>query len=140
MNKAEYFERQLKEYREGFERGQYPDAVGALRFCVWNDLLLPEWVAHEAEIAMSFYFLNGGADGRGKRGGLKKQLERALMHSQRHQVARAELGLSKRGETRQEAFERASQALKGKPSFGSAEQIERSYNKVQAQLRDRLSK
>lgn len=127
---------QLEDCRRHFELGDTRQVVQAVRWCITGGLPLPDWVAPEIESAARFYFAKGGAGGRGKHGGNLKRFERARMHRKRHQVAERELARrASVGGTRADAFERASAALAGTDARGPADQIKRSFEKVQRDLR-----
>jgi hypothetical protein len=96
---------------------------------------LPEWIADVALQALQFKLENGGAAGRGKTGGHKAQIARDAVHRERHRVAAWQLDRRRIvGGNRADAFERASEYLVGKFAQGSADVIEKSYDKIAKQF------
>jgi hypothetical protein len=133
---ALFFAQMLAEYRQKFEDGDYRQAILAMSLCAWNKIPVPDWLHQETHRALLFTFKNGGAAGRGKSGGYAKRLVRETNHRMRHQIADHELDRRRVvGGTRADAFERASERLRGTPARGSSTEIERSYNKIQRALR-----
>lgn len=131
---AEYLDQQIDECRVRFERGDFRQLIHAFRWCTMFSKPLPEWIANEAFSALKYTLANGGAAGKGKKGGHKKQLARDAVHRERHRVAAWQLDRRRIvGGTREDAFDRASEFLAGKSARGSTKQIERSYNKIAKQ-------
>lgn len=136
MTEEEFFRDLLESYRDRFERGDYTAAVQAVRLCGGNSLVMPDWVAHEAGIAIEMHFRSGGAQGGGRGGGFLSQYRRERVHELRHQIAEHELARRKLvGGNRGEAFERASERLQGTKAQGSPDAIEASFNRIQAKYR-----
>jgi hypothetical protein len=136
MNEAEFFAMLLEEYKQKFEGGDYSGAVQAVRLCAANSIAMPEWVAFEASEAIEFYFRNAGAKQGGRGGGYLSRYRLSKLHTERHRVAEHEL--ARRGQiggNRPEAFERASERLRGTFAQGAAGAIKDSYYIVQKQLR-----
>lgn len=131
MELEQFVEQQIEECRIKFETGDFRQLIHAFRWCTMHSIPLPEWISDEVLIALQFTLENGGAAGKGKKGGHKKQLARDAVHRERHRVAAWQLDRRRIvGGNRADAFERASQYLAGTFAQGSAGAIEESYDKI----------
>lgn len=131
MELEQFIDDQIAECRAKFDNGDYRQLVQAFRWCTIHGKPLPDWVAAETLSALLFVLEKGGAPGKGKTGGYKKQIERDRIHRERHRVAAWQLHRRAIvGGNRDEAFERASQHLAGTFAQGSARGIEDSYNLI----------
>ena len=137
MTEAEFLESLLDDYRNETENGEYTGAVKAVTLCGMHNLPMPDWVAAEATAAMRFYFRKGGAPGQGKSGGHLAKYKRSKLHRRRHHIAEWELARRQIvGGNRRAAFERASERLSGSFAQGTPEQIEKSFNSVNRDLKN----
>ena len=129
-------EGRLDDLRKFYDLGDYRQVMVALKTCVQFGLALPDWVSAQAEDALAFYYKSGGASGRGKRGGNLARHNRAMVDRRRHKVAEHELARrSMVGGNRDDAFERASDHLRGTFAQGSADAISKSHGRVQRALK-----
>ena len=143
MTREEFFEAEFAERRIEYERGYYPAAIEAFRLCAMNNLPLPAWLADVVHGALVFTLKEGGKGPNRRKGGFLAQALRLEIHQRRWNTARMWLrhrellpfGDDSFPATREGAFECASRVLKGTPAQGSAQQVERSYDLVQARLK-----
>ena len=132
----EQAEKELAERTRAWHEGQYAVLADTVAFCGRHGLPLPAWATEAAMEAMFFAVIKGfGARGKGKTGGVQKQMTRRRIEQRRHYVASYLLAERSRGETRKDAFLKASKKLRGTWAQGSASAIEASYNKHLKQLR-----
>lgn len=131
MDEFDFARAEVEKCRGAVKGGDYSKAIHALRLCAMIGIALPEWLASEAATAMRFYFAKGGSEGPGKRGGHLAQYCRDRKHRKRHHMAEWELARRAwLGGTREDAFERAAKRLLGTTAFGTREEIEKSFNKI----------
>lgn len=135
MELDQFIDDQIADCRTKFEAGDYRQLVQAFRWCTMHGKPLPDWVANDTLAALFFALEKGGAPGKGKTGGHKKQIERDRIHRERHRVAAWQLHRRTIvGGNRGDAFERASKHLVGTFAQGSARGVEDSYNLIAAEL------
>lgn len=125
--------RQVAEEQLGFSRrlvelGDTSAIVQAVRLCIFGELPIPDWLAPHVEAAMLFYFREGGAEGKGRKGGNLAQFRNQKMHRERHRIVQREIA---RG-GKQGAYERAAKILRYTFARGQARQMADSYRKVEA--------
>ena len=119
----------LERCERSWARDQYYPAVGyALLFCTHNALPLPDWLSEVVNHAMVIAFKHGGRTSNRRRGGYEPQARALEIHDQRWQAASTYKQLVK---TNDEAFERASESLKGTRAQGEPRQVEESYRLIQ---------
>ena len=130
-------ESELEECRRHFfEFGDPTKLVTGVQWCVTGQLPLPHWLAPEVAAAMVHFFRKGGANGRGKGGGLAVRYQRQRTDRLRHQIAEHELARrTSVGGNMQDAFERTSERLRGTLAQGSADAIKKSYFRIQRALK-----
>jgi hypothetical protein len=122
----------------------YPAAIGALLLCERVNMPLPPWLALAARKALQFTYKNGGADGRGKRGGHLARAKRERIDGWRWHLA--DQGLKHRKllpswgfpANRDGAFEWASKSLAGTVAQGSPSAVKASFERVQKRKNTRL--
>ncbi len=132
-------EQAAKEFAErtrAWHDGDYAVLSNTVAFCGRHSLPLPAWATEAALDAMFYAVIKGfGARGKGKTGGIQKQMMRSRIQQRRHYVASYLLAERSHCETRRDAFLKASEKLRGTWAQGSASAIEASYNKQVKQLR-----
>lgn len=133
---AELAAKELESCRRFFELGDTSRIPLAVKWCITGGLPLPDWLAPDVEAAAEFFFREGGANGRGKRGGNAARYRRQRIDRYRHQIALHELARRDIvGGNRDDAFERARERLVGTFAKGSAKAIERSHDRIQARFK-----
>lgn len=129
-------ERELEDCRRFFELGDTSRIVLAFKWCLAGGLPVPDWLAPDVEAATEFFFRKGGATGKGKGGGNAVRFQRQRKDRLRHQMALRELARRATvGGNRDDAFDRASERLRGTFARGSAQAVERSHDRIQALLK-----
>lgn len=126
---------EMERYRQQFEREDPLGLIQAIRHAIMWSLPVPDWAAEHALKAVEFYYLkHGGAPGKGKTGSLRAKVKRDQIDRWRHRVADRELAMRQYGiigGSKEDAFQRASDSLKGTVAQGEPRQIKRSYVKVE---------
>lgn len=125
----EEIERELAKRTQAWQEGDYAVLGETLAFCGRHGLPLPKWATEAAMEALFYAVIHRfGATGKGKTGGVQKQMKRRRIEQHRYTVAASLLAQRSRSETRKDAFLKASKKLRGTDAQGSASAIESSYN------------
>jgi hypothetical protein len=124
----------LERCERKWEQDRYFPAVGyAVMYCSYNGLPLPEWLVDLVNHAMLIAFEHGGRTTNRRAGGYKPQARRLEVHESRWAVVRAYKQLQ--GMTDDEAFERASEDLRGTAAQCEPRPVKDSYRAIQKQLK-----
>lgn len=129
-------ENELAKRTRAWHEGEYAVLGETVAFCGRHGLPLPAWATEAAMEAMFYAVIKGfGSRGKGKTGGVQKQMKRGRIERRRYTVAASLLAQRARDETREDAFLKASEVLSGTDAQGSAAAIEASYNNHLKRLR-----
>lgn len=136
----EYLESESRRLKAKAEQGDFRAVKEAFLLFAWNgastNFPMPEWLIDAVRAALDDAFRRGGAGKKGKTGGHLAKARRLDIAARRYSVADLALRMRRRGETREDAFARASESLAGTYAQGSPAAIKASYNR-QRRLRNR---